>query len=102
MNISANNASKIEDKFFETFCEGMDNSEPAQSPENMFDDFVYFAEEYFPFENKWEHDEQTELLMFMANILLKPRDQMEQFLDQLTIDCNVDALIDFCESFIID
>ncbi|MBF1650358.1 MAG: hypothetical protein HXO56_09795 [Rothia dentocariosa] len=102
MNISANNANKIEDKFFETFCEGMDNSEPAQSPENMFDDFVYFAEEFFPFENKWEHDEQTELLMFIANILLKPRDHMEQFLDQLTIDCNVDALIDFCESFIID
>ena len=98
MNISANNANKIEDKFFELFCEGMDSSEP----ENMFDDFIYFAEEYFPFENKWEHDEQTELLMFMANILLKPRDHMEQFLDQLTIDCNVDALIDFCESFIID
>lgn len=102
MSISANNANKIEEKFFETFCEGTDNSEPAQSPENMFDDFVYFAEEYFPFENKWEHDERTELLMFMANILLKPRDHMEQFLDQLTIDCNVDSLIDFCESFIID
>lgn len=102
MNISENNANKIEEKFFEMFCEGMDNGEPSQSPENMFDDFVYFAEEYFPFENKWEHDEQTELLMFMANVLLKPRDHMEQFLDQLTIDCNVDALIDFCESFIID
>ena len=102
MNISENNANNIEEKFFEMFCEGMNNSEPAQSPENMFDDFVYFAEEYFPFENKWAHDEQTELLMFMANILLKPRDHMEQFLDQLTIDCNVDALIDFCESFIID
>ena len=102
MNISTNNANKIEDKFFEAFCEGVDHREPAQSPENMFDDFMYFAEEYFPFENKWEHDEQTELMMFMANILLKTLDNMEQFLDQLTIDCNVDALIDFCESFVID